>query len=179
VSAAHAAGAGRVAICGGGLIGSSLALALATRGRTVAIHDRDATVREALRSLARAATTGTIDVLDDWSVAADGAEVVVAAVPPPVVAPVLAAAARVAPAALLTDVASVKGAVVDEVLAALTDVPGAAERFVGGHPMAGSERSGPLAADATLLSGATWVLTPTPHTSDAMLAAASDLARDL
>jgi prephenate dehydrogenase len=179
VSASGGAGGGHVAICGGGLIGSSLALALAAGGRTVAVHDRDSSVREALRTVVEAEGAASIRVVDDWVSAANGANVVIAAVPPVAVAPILATAARVAQTALLTDVASVKSAVVEDVLAALAGVTGASERFVGGHPMAGSERSGPLAGDATLVSGATWVLTPTGLTSDATLASAGDLARDL
>jgi prephenate dehydrogenase len=97
-----------------------------------------------------------------------------------VVASVLAAAARLArPTALLTDVAGIKREVVAEVTRELSALPGAAARFVGGHPMAGSERSGPRAGDAALFSAATWVLTPTDITSDAALARASDLARGL
>jgi prephenate dehydrogenase len=58
----------------------------------------------------------------------------------------------------------VKGSLVDEVVRAAED---GSARFVGGHPMAGSERSGPEAAAATLLDGATWVLTPTERTEPA------------
>ena len=52
-------------------------------------------------------------------------------------------------------------------------------RFVGGHPMAGSERSGPDAADARLFQGATWVLTPTAATDDDVLPRLSTLLRRL
>ncbi len=53
----------------------------------------------------------------------------------------------------------------------------AAGRFVGGHPMAGSERSGPDAADEQLFQGATWVLTPTATTDDDVLPRLSTLLR--
>jgi prephenate dehydrogenase len=69
------------------------------------------------------------------------------------VATALAAASR--PDAVVTDVAGVKG----PVLAAI-DHP----RFVGGHPMAGSEQAGVESADPELFVGATWVLTPTETT---------------
>ena len=56
---------------------------------------------------------------------------------------------------VVTDVGSVKAPVVDAVGDA---------RFVGGHPMAGSEQEGVAGADAALFSGAVWVLTPVPAT---------------
>jgi Prephenate dehydrogenase len=60
--------------------------------------------------------------------------------------------------AVVTDAGSVKGGVV----AALEDILG--DRFVGSHPMAGSEKSGMEAARADLFEGATCILTPTPRT---------------
>ena len=45
--------------------------------------------------------------------------------------------------------------------------PDASARFVGGHPMAGSEQDGVDGADATLFVGATWTLTPTANTDEA------------
>lgn len=168
------AGQGHVAVCGGGLVGSSLVLALVAAGRAVHVHDADPAVRQVLRDVHGATVT------DTWAEAAAGASSVIAAVPPPAIPAVLAEAVPLAdPSALLTDVAGVKQAVVERVSAALAPHEGALSRYVGGHPMAGSERSGPGAADATLFSGATWVLTPTAHTSDDALARAGDLVRAL
>ncbi|MDZ7704102.1 MAG: prephenate dehydrogenase/arogenate dehydrogenase family protein [Trueperaceae bacterium] len=65
------------------------------------------------------------------------------------------------PHAILTDVGSVKSDIVRD-LAHL--------RFVGGHPMAGSERGGVLNADAALLENAVWVLTPNDDTDKGALA---------
>ena len=59
---------------------------------------------------------------------------------------------------VVTDVAGVKGAIV----ATVTD-----SRFIGGHPMAGSELRGIDGARADLFRGCTWVLTPTDATSSA------------
>ena len=64
-------------------------------------------------------------------------------------------------APLVTDVGSVKAPVVAAVEAARPDL---APRFVGGHPMAGSEQEGLDGASADLFVGATWVLTPTART---------------
>jgi prephenate dehydrogenase len=135
-------------------------------------------VRAALRAVVaeHPSPDAPVDVVDSWAAAATGAGTVVAAVPPPVIPAVLAEAAGLALAgAVLTDVAGVKQRVVTDTVAELG--PEAAARFVGGHPMAGSERSGPGAADADLFSGATWILTPTDATSDEALAAVSDLVR--
>ena len=177
MSAAQDTSRGPVAVCGGGLIGTSLTLALAAGGRRVRVHDRDEDVRAVLRSLLKGA--GDIaSVHETWEEAATGAALVIAAVPPPAIPDVLAAGAEVALSdAVLTDVAGVKAPVVGSVVARVGHE--VAARFVGGHPMAGSERSGPSAGDARLFSGATWVLTPTATTSDDVLAEATALARDL
>jgi len=174
-----------VAICGGGLIGTSLALGLARRGHRVRVTDRDPDVRAELSELMRrSGLDQQVDVEEDWAVAASGAGIVIAAVPPPAIPAVLATAASVAaPDALLTDVAGVKSVVVRGVAESLGTVAdgttGTIGRYVGGHPMAGSERSGPLAGDAGLFTGATWVLTPTDATDDGALALAGDVARSL
>lgn len=67
--------------------------------------------------------------------------------------------------AIVTDVGSVKRPIVE----ALSDL-----RFVGGHPMAGSDRAGVRHADATLLENAVWVLTPTEATDEDALARVRD-----
>jgi len=174
-----------IAVCGGGLIGTSLALAFGAQGHAVRVCDTDTEVRAALQAVLDAAELGpNVTVHGDWRVAARSADVVIAAVPPVAIPAVLEAAAAVAaPDALLTDVAGVKGDVVRRVEAALgasdEQHGGGLNRFVGGHPMAGSERNGPAAGDAAIFSGATWVLTPTESTSDESLARASELARGL
>lgn len=76
---------------------------------------------------------------------------------------------HLSPGAIVTDVGSVKR----PVLQALDGLIGAGRnrpRFVGGHPMAGSERAGVLNSDAALLENAVWVLTPTAATDQAALA---------
>lgn len=99
-------------------------------------------------------------------------DLVVVALPPDRVAPTLA---DVKPflreGAVATDVAGAKARIVREA----TGLLGAA--FVGGHPMAGCERSGIEAADADLYAGATWILTPTETTSGEALAQVEELVR--
>jgi prephenate dehydrogenase len=83
------------------------------------------------------------------------AEIVFVATPAGAVATVAAEALKLHPRAVVTDVAGVKGPVV-----ALVPDP----RFVGGHPMAGSEQEGVDGSDPEMFEGATWVLTPESDT---------------
>ncbi|HSB84693.1 MAG TPA: prephenate dehydrogenase/arogenate dehydrogenase family protein [Ilumatobacteraceae bacterium] len=136
----------RANVAGLGLIGGSIALALRGRGWHVTGDDIDATRVE--RAL-------TLSAVDAGGVDAD-AEVTFVATP------VLAIADRVKRAlaetkGLVTDVGGVKAGIV----AAIDD-----PRFIGGHPMAGSELDGFDGADAAMFEGAVWVLTPTPTTAD-------------
>jgi prephenate dehydrogenase len=165
----------RVAVVGAGLVGGSVAAAARAAGAHVRLTDRDPEVRR------RAEALGLADrVVDDVASAVADAELVVAAVPAAVTATVLREVAAHAPAAaLLTDVASLKSELVPTVESVLADAGLGPERFVGGHPMAGSERSGPEAADARLFQGATWVLTPTARTDPAAVTRTSAVLRDL
>jgi prephenate dehydrogenase len=163
-----------VAVIGGGLIGGSIALAARRGGAaSVRLTDRDPAVRDRARALELAD-----QIVADVPAAVAGADVVIAAVPSGVVAEVLDLAARHAPPdAILTDAASLKREVTAEVTAMLTAAGLGPGRYVGGHPMAGSERNGPEAADGTLFQGATWVLTPTDATDDSALHRLSGLLR--
>ena len=157
----------KVAVLGTGLIGGSLALALRERVPGWEIHgfDTDPSVR------ARAASLRVTDrICDSPEAAASGADLVVLA-PPVDLIPALCS--RIAPgleaSAVVTDVGSSKVGVVRAGEAILGD------RFVGGHPMAGSERHGVEAADAGLFEGAWWILTPTEATSSRSYSTVTDL----
>ena len=134
----------RATVVGCGLIGGSIGLALRARGWHVSgVDASDAITR-------RAQDLRAID-----SIGPDpDADVTFVAVPVQAVAG-LAAEALATTRGVVTDVGSVKGSVVDAV-----DDP----RFVGGHPMAGSELDGVEGARPDLFEGAVWVLTPTPDT---------------
>ena len=82
-------------------------------------------------------------------------------------------ASVMAPDGVVTDAGSVKGSVVD------TLEPIFGSRFVGSHPMAGSERSGLTAARADLFQGATAVVTPTAKSDPQALAAVESMWRDV
>lgn len=143
----------RVAIVGIGLIGASVARAAREFGaaKTIALYDANEAVRGRARDL------GLGDVFDDAQAAVAEADLVVLAVP---VGAMASAAQALAPAlkpgAIVTDVGSVKGAVVAAVEA---HVPAHAF-LVPGHPIAGTEHSGPDAGFATLFKGRWHILTP-------------------
>jgi cyclohexadieny/prephenate dehydrogenase len=143
----------RIAIIGVGLIGASIARAareFAAAG-AVSLYDASDAARARLRELAIG------DVFDDAQAAVADADLVVLAVP---VGAMSSAIAAVAPAlkagAIVTDVGSVKAAVIDAVRAS---VPQHAF-LVPGHPLAGTEHSGPDAGFATLFKGRWHLLTP-------------------
>lgn len=142
----------RAAIVGTGLIGGSIGLALRRRGWHVTGYDRDD------KRARRAADLGALDSVGRDS----GADVIFVATPAGAVVAAAQEALRDAPpGAVVTDVAGVKSPIV----AAIGD-----PRFVGGHPMAGSEQEGIDGADGALFEGATWVLTPTEATDPAAYA---------
>ncbi|MGH8978779.1 MAG: prephenate dehydrogenase/arogenate dehydrogenase family protein [Acidimicrobiia bacterium] len=160
----------RVAVVGTGLIGGSVGLALAGGGHEIVGFDRDET------RLARAKELGAItEVAATFEDAVNDADVVVIAVPVGQVVE-LAIRALDAGAPIVTDVGSVKGPLVAALEA---ERPETAERFIGGHPMAGSEQEGVDGADADLFVGATWVLTPTTATAANAFAQLRGLLREL
>ena len=149
--------ADRIAIFGPGLIGGSIALAVRRRGngRALALWSRDASERDAAQQLARPDTLVTGDAAE----AVRGARLVLLCTPPASL-PGLAAqiAPHLEPGAAVSDVASVRAGVAEE-LAATFDQPGGS-RHAGAHPMAGGERSGLAAARADLFDGCVCLLTP-------------------
>ncbi|MGX8905351.1 prephenate dehydrogenase [Streptomyces netropsis] len=148
-------------VIGTGLIGTSAALALAGRGVQVHLMDHDP---------AQARTAAALGAGTDE--APEGAvDLVIVAVPPAYVANTLAEAIRGGLARGYLDVASVKGGPCRELEALGCDLTG----YLGTHPMAGRERSGPLAATADLFEGRPWVLTPTRDTDTEVLNLALEL----
>ncbi|MFD8568589.1 prephenate dehydrogenase [Streptomyces sp. NPDC057694] len=148
-------------VIGTGLIGTSAALALVSRGVTVHLADHD----QAQARTAAALGAGT-DEPPEGAV-----DLCVVAVPPAHVAAQLADAMRAGAARAYLDVASVKGGPRRELEALGLDLT----PYIGTHPMSGRERSGPLAATADLFEGRPWVLTPTRDTDTEVLNLALEL----
>jgi prephenate dehydrogenase len=140
---------GPVLVIGSGLVGTSVGLALRRCGVDVHLEDLD---RTALR---------IAESIDAGSSAPPPTEpaLVVVAVPPAQLGAVIVDALRRWPGAVVTDVGSIKVGPLDQVRAAAA---ADAHRYVGSHPMAGSERSGPVAATAELFDGRAWAVTAHP-----------------
>ncbi|HEX6230454.1 MAG TPA: prephenate dehydrogenase [Actinomycetota bacterium] len=148
----------RVAVVGTGLIGTSIAMAASRAGDQVRGFDVDADV------LARAAERSALTPAASLQECVRGATLVFVCTPIPVLPALVAQALRLAPGAVVSDVGSVKSPVMREVAGAAPRVDVA--RYVGGHPMGGSERSGPEHGSPSVLDGIVWVLTPAPGTAD-------------
>lgn len=159
-------------ILGTGLIGTSIGLAVRQRrvANLVIGVDTDPTAAEAARSRGALDRGGTsYEGLKD-------ADLVVVAVPPAnVVDAVLQVAEMVRPGTVLTDVAGVKAPIVRALEGRLPPLV----RYVGGHPMAGSERQGPQAADPVLLAGRPFIVTPTRASDADAVDMVSALARGM
>ena len=141
----------RATVVGVGLVGGSIGLALRARGWHVHGVDPDE------GRLDRAVEMGAIDVAG-WDAEA---EVTFVATPVGRIAEAVSEALAAAPSGLVTDVGSVKAPVVAAV---------GNDRFIGGHPMAGSEQEGLDGAEADMFIDAIWVLTPTEATDGNALA---------
>ena len=150
---------GTVAILGPGLIGGSLALALAEKGLTkrLSIYARSSRALDEIRLAGVSA-----ELTGNPSEAVSEADVVILCVPVEAM-PALVHEFRDAlkPTALVTDVGSVKGSVVRDIEPLLDG----RANWIGSHPMAGSEQGGFAAARADLFDGAPVILTPTQHTT--------------
>ena len=154
-----------VRIIGTGLLGASLGLRLRQLGVRVQLED----MSPAAQALARDLGAGDIASLNG-----EEPQLVVVATPPDVAARVAISALERYPNAYVTDVASVKQRVVEEV----EEHPGS-DRYIGSHPMAGRERSGAIAADADLFVGRPWVITSGTDTSEKLVNIMQQLALDV
>ncbi|MFT5467617.1 MAG: prephenate dehydrogenase [Verrucomicrobiales bacterium] len=149
----------KIAVVGPGLLGGSVALAIRRF-----LPEISASIWARRESAVADLKERGFDATDDLSVACQGANLVVLATPIGVMADLvraIGAEATLAESAIVTDVGSVKSCVVDQ-LSPICAEFGA--RFLGSHPMAGSEKTGLDHATADLFSGARCVLTPTDET---------------
>ena len=144
----------RANVVGLGLIGGSLGLGLSQRGWQVSGSDSQSEIE--VDALARG-------IISSIGIDPD-AEITFIASPVSTIAQ-QALLALASTRGLVTDVGGVKAAIVNEI-----DDP----RFVGGHPMAGSELVGLQGADGSLFEGAVWVLTPRDSTADSSFASVAD-----
>jgi prephenate dehydrogenase len=146
-------------VIGLGLIGGSIALALRDQGWDVSGEDLDPAVTE--MALQRKVISAAGLRLD--------AEVTFIAVPVQSI-PAQVHRALASTEGIVTDVGSVKGSICAQCID---------PRFIGGHPMAGSELDGLEGADGTLFEGAIWVLTPLPESEDQVFAQLTQIISEL
>jgi prephenate dehydrogenase len=150
----------KVTLIGVGLLGGSIGLALKRRQLAARVEGY---VRRAV-SVADCERLAVVDAATvDLAAAVTDADLVIFCTP---LAQMRALSEAAAPhlkrGAIVTDVGSVKGSVLRELEPVITAAGG---QFVGSHPMAGSEQTGPGAAHADLFNGSVCVLTPTPRTN--------------
>jgi prephenate dehydrogenase len=139
-------------------------------GREAFGYNRSYQGAEAARADGFAASTELSEALS-W--AGERRALIVLAVPMPAVSQLMAHLKAQAADCPLTDVISVKGAVLREIRSA-----GLLDRYVGGHPMAGTAYSGWLAGDAGLFRGAPWVVSVDEHVDASIWAQVMNLALD-
>ena len=152
----------RAHVVGLGLIGGSVALALKERGWAVSGHDANAAIQ------ASALERGVISSSDFD----DNVSFALVCTPAATVASIASALLSLSrnPELVVSDVAGVKG----QIVGGIED-----PRFLGGHPMAGSEMRGLDGARADLFVGATWVLTPTTDTPVSTYSKVLSIVREL
>lgn len=151
-----------VVIIGAGLVGASVGSALTAAGWPV--HLRDNRLSHARVASSLGAGTTEVPIRDEVAL-------VVAAVPPAALAEVITHALHAYPNAVVTDVGSVKG----PVLAALREHDADLSRYVGSHPMAGSQYSGPMTAHRDLFEDRTWAITPHAESDPSAISLVEDL----
>lgn len=152
---------GPVLVIGAGLLGASIGLGLSHRGYTVYISDISPTTEAVAEDIG--AGTSLRALAHEWQGKTGqdapaqlelAPQLVVVAAPPDVTADLVVRALADYPASFVIDIASVKSGILSAVREAGADV----SRYLGTHPMAGREKSGPVAARGELFSARPWVL---------------------
>ena len=173
---------GPVLVIGAGLLGASIGLGLSHRGYTVYISDISPTTEAVAEDIG--AGTSLRALASEWQGktgqdAPDQLELtpqlVVVAAPPDVTADLVVRALADYPASFVIDIASVKSGILSAVREAGADV----SRYLGTHPMAGREKSGPVAARGELFSARPWVLCDHETVRPELVKVAQQLATEL
>ncbi len=159
-----------VCVLGLGLIGGSIMRAASGAGREVFGYNRSV---EGVRGARSDGFDASTDLSETLARAAARDALIVLAVPMPALPYMLAHIGESAPDCPLTDVTSVKQAVLDEVIAA-----GLLPRFVGGHPMTGTAHSGWTAGHGGLFNRAPWVVGVDDHVDPQVWSMVTELALD-
>lgn len=159
-----------VLIVGTGLLGASIGLGLRAAGIEVLLTDPSPSAQAVAEDIGAGRTLTP----------QDQPGTVIVAAPPDVTGGEVIKALQKWPNAIVVDIASVKHTIAAQVADAVTTgdlTDQDARRYLGTHPMAGRERSGPVAARGELFTAAPWVLCTTPETPQHVIDVASDIAR--
>jgi prephenate dehydrogenase len=158
-----------VAIIGTGLLGTSLALAMKKSGfcaSTSGYSRKTETIEQAIAA-------GAIDIKLESLSDTTSADIVILAAPVGAIVSHLRELGSLGyEGSLIIDVGSTKAGIIKTAVEA-----GLGSRFVGGHPMAGSEKSGPVHASSDLFRKKVFFLTPTEETSEEALQTAQELVK--
>jgi prephenate dehydrogenase len=170
VSSSHTRTKGLVRVVGTGLLGTSVGLALSKLGIEVSLADAS----PANLKLAIDYGAGRQASVDDQP------NLIVVCVPPDITANTVINEMRNFSQAVVTDVASVKGSVLEAIEAAAVNMPELNKHlYVGSHPMAGRERGGAIAGRADLFIGRPWVISPSTYSANSSVQMVENLALDL
>ena len=173
---------GPVLVIGAGLLGASIGLGLSHRGYTVYISDISPTTEAVAEDIG--AGTSLRALAHEWQGKTGqdapaqlelAPQLVVVAAPPDVTADLVVRALADYPASFVIDIASVKSGILEQVRASGADV----SRYLGTHPMAGREKSGPVAARGELFSARPWVLCDHETVRPELVKVAQQLATEL
>ena len=173
---------GPILVIGAGLLGASIGLGLSHRGYTVYISDISPTTEAVAEDIG--AGTSLRALANEWQgkTGRDAStqlelapQLVVVAAPPDVTADLVMRALADYPASFVIDIASVKSEILSAVREARADV----SRYLGTHPMAGREKSGPVAARGELFSARPWVLCDHEMVRPELVKVAQQLATEL
>lgn len=162
---------GPVLVVGTGLLGASIGLGLRAKGIDVVLSDPSPSAQAVASDIGAGRPLVPGEELNP--------ELVVVAAPPDVTAAVVAKALADYPDAVVIDIASVKVAIAAQLREILGSDSAMLERYVGTHPMAGREKSGPVAARNELFNSMPWVLCASEQSSARAVKAAHALAIDL
>lgn len=159
-----------VLIVGTGLLGTSIGLGLRTAGLEVLLSDPSPSAQAVAQDIGAGRALTSDDVPGT----------VVVAAPPDVTGQEVIRALTTWDQAIVLDIASVKQSIADEIARGVAEGLLTAQdalRYIGTHPMAGRERSGPVAARGELFTAAPWVLCRDHTTPQHVVHVASDIAR--
>lgn len=156
---------GQIHVIGAGLLGTSIGLALRKLDVDVSLEDSSPAVQSLSIDFGAGRALETTDHVS----------VVVVCVPPDVTAATISSALNRFPNAIVTDVASVKETILEELVATNADT----SRYVGSHPMAGREKGGALSGRADLFTGRPWVIAVESNTNSDAVDVVEKLALDL